>query len=530
MTVFSQHEPTSNTAMPSSIEQLIAHDAVERLAEGDASLFSEQPEVQAAIKARLGWVTLASDTDSILDYLDVLREEASRLAPTDVVLIGMGGSSLSTRVISAVFEQECREVRLHVLDTTCAQDVAKLIGRLPFETTLFIVSSKSGSTTEPIALGDLFFERCIKELSEDGAPSHFIAITDPDTPLSITANEQEWRHTIHARSTVGGRFSALSLFGLVPALYAGIDIERLIESAQTMENICRGEETFANPGAQLACFINDALEEGRDKLMLVFTERYRAFGMWLEQLIAESLGKDGKGVMPIITSPERLGTTLHPDQCVFVMREDEDEMLASWSEKIAEMGPAKEVIINTPYDLGAEFIRWEFAVALLGFLMHVNPFDQPDVAASKEKTKALLSGERYEANPHRIEELPSLVKPGDYICLLAYLPQASASRSALIQIAAKLESHFGVLAIIARGPRYLHSTGQLYKGGPNTGVFIVVGDDKNDCDVELSLRSYSMRDLFNAQRKGDIMSLIERNRRVIAADSLESLAAFVETL
>ena len=512
----------------SSIERLSKSDAVERLAEGDASLFSSAPATQAAIKERLGWITLASDTDDIEEYLQTLREEAHRLRPTDVVLIGMGGSSLSTRVMSAIFAKECGDVRLHVLDTTNVHDVAKMIGRLPFESTLFIVSSKSGSTTEPIALGELFFERSQEELTPEDAAAHFIAITDQGTPLSARAKELGWRHVIHARSSVGGRFSALSLFGLVPTLYAGIDIERLVESAQSMEILCRGEETFANPGAQLASFIFDSYLEGRDKLMLVFPERYRVFGMWLEQLIAESLGKDGKGVIPIISSPERIGSEIHNDQCVFVMHEDCDEDLARWSETTEQTGPLFEITISCPYDMGAEFIRWEFAIALLGFLLEVNPFDQPDVAASKAMTNALLDGEPYKADPLELTELEGIVREGDYICILAYLPQASASRAALIAIASKLEQHFGIPAIIARGPRYLHSTGQLYKGGPNTGIFIVVGDDEDTCDIQLPARDYSMRDLFNAQRKGDIMSLIERGRRVITAQSLEHLSMYAD--
>ena len=527
--MFSHKDSERAVTLPSSIERLIASNAVERLASGDASLFSDNNAEAQQIKERLGWITLASDTDTIEDYLDALREEAHRLSPTDVVLIGMGGSSLSTRVLSSVFAQEASDARVHVLDTTCAQDIAKLIGRLPFESSLIVVSSKSGSTTEPIALGDLFFNLCGQELSPEAAPHHFIAITDEGTPLSESATKRQWRHVIHARNSVGGRFSALSLFGLVPAIYAGIDTERIIETAKVMETHCRGEETYANPGAQLACFINDGLVDNRDKLMLVFPQRYRSFGMWLEQLIAESLGKDGKGVIPIVTSPERVGDSIRSDQCVFVMREDSDEELGSWAERISFTGPVKEVIISNPYDIGAEFVRWEYATALLGFLMGVNPFDQPDVAASKEKTKALLAGEAYEAAPHSIDELPSLIAPRDYLCLLSYLPQEAASKQSLISIASKLEEHFDVPVIIARGPRYLHSTGQLYKGGPNTGVFIIIGDDESACNIHLENKNFSMRDLFNAQRKGDIMSLIERNRRVITVHDLTELTAFTQS-
>lgn len=524
------HQNNNDSLQPSSIETLIAHDAVERLAECDETLFSDNADVQRSIKERLGWVTLASDTDSLEDVLQELRDDAHSLDLSDVVLIGMGGSSLATRVLGCVFEDDCRDVRMHVLDTTCAQDIAKLIGRLNFATTLFIVSSKSGSTTEPIALGELFFHLCEEELSPQEAPKHFIAITDKGTPLSESAEVLNWRHVLFGRDEVGGRFSALSVYGLVPALYGGVDIERLIESARYMETLCRGEETFANPGAQLASYIHDNLRAGRDKLMLVFPEDYRVFGKWLEQLIAESLGKDGKGVIPIITSAERMNGPIRDDACVFVMREDDDGELAFFCEAHEESGPVFEVIIGDNYDIGAEFVRWEFAVALLGFLMGVNPFDQPDVAASKEKTKALLAGEPYVANPHHLNELASLVQPHDYLCLLTYLPHASAERSALIDVATKLEAHFDVPVIITRGPRYLHSTGQLYKGGPNNGVFIVIGDDEYGCNIALKDNEYSMRDLFNAQRKGDIMSLIERGRRVFVVHDLDELTAYVDAL
>jgi len=512
----------------SSIETLIHSDAVERLSERDASLFSHDPLVVEAISERLGWVMLASDTDEVLDFLYELRRETEDADIADVVLLGMGGSSLATRVLSAVLEHP--DVRLHVLDTTCAEDVARLIGRLDFKKTFFIVSSKSGSTVEPITLGELFFHNVARELGTAEAAEHFFAVTDKDTPLSQAAEAQNWRHVVHARESVGGRFSALSMFGLVPAALAGIDFERLVDSAIRMEKLCRGEETFANPGAHLASFLNDCLQEGRNKLMLVLPRHYRPFGMWLEQLVAESLGKDGQGIIPIVTSKNRVGTSIHSDQCVVILRESGDEEFASYAEEIEQLGPVAEFIIDSPYEIGGEFIRWEFAVALVGFLMGVNPFDQPDVASSKAMTNALLRGDEFTAEPSSISELEDLIVPGDYIGILSYLPERAASHTALVESAACLEEKFSVPIIIARGPRYLHSTGQLYKGGPNTGVFIVLGDDDSTCDIELDGKPFTLRELNDAQRKGDIISLIERGRRVISARNLSEIIDYCNSL
>ncbi|MBK5211561.1 MAG: hypothetical protein JJE36_04525 [Coriobacteriia bacterium] len=518
----------ASTNSTSSIETLIHSDAVERLSERDASLFSHDPLIIEAISERLGWVMLASDTDNVLDFLYELRRETEAAHITDVVLLGMGGSSLATRVLSDVLEHP--DVRLHVLDTTCAEDVKRLIGLLDFKKTFFIVSSKSGSTVEPITLGELFFHTVAHELGVAEAAEHFFAVTDKDTPLSRTAEAQKWRHVVHARKSVGGRFSALSMFGLVPAALAGIDFKRLIDSAIRMETLCRGEETFANPGAHLASFLNDCLQEGRNKLMLVLPRRYRPFGMWLEQLVAESLGKDGRGIIPIVTSKNRVGSSIHSDQCVVILHESDDEELVAYTEEIEQLGPVAEFIIDNPYEIGGEFIRWEFAVALVGFLMGVNPFDQPDVASSKTMTNALLQGEKFDVEPSSISELADLIAPGDYIAILSYLPEWAASHTALVESAACLEEKFSVPTIIARGPRYLHSTGQLYKGGPNTGVFIVLGDDDNTCDIELEGKPFTLRELNNAQRKGDIISLLERGRRVISARNLSEIVDYCGTL
>lgn len=526
-----------------AIELLIDANAVERLQDGDASLFSADRAQQDGIEERLGWLTLASDAYDYFEYLTELREEAHARGLTDIVLIGMGGSSLSVRMFDAIVAPEeddsdlsdnagtepnqddtFHAPTLHVLDTTHPRDVAALLTQLAPTTTLVIVSSKSGSTTEPRALGDLFFNHFCEVLGSEEAPHHFVAITDEGSPLDQSALDAHWDRIIHARATVGGRFSALSMFGLVPAAYAGIDFERLIENALPIENLCRGEETFANPGAQLACFLFDAYQNGRDKLFFIVAPRYRAFGLWLEQLIAESLGKDGRGIIPLVTEQSRVGNTLPADACAIIMRDADDEFLERYGEELEASGPVTEFTLNSPHDIAGECVRWEYATALLGFLMGLNPFDQPDVAASKAQTVALLEGAPYEGTPHDSRSLPQLIHEGDYLALLSYLPNAEADMDRLLDCARSLEERYMRPVLVAQGPRYLHSTGQLFKGGPNRGVFLMVGNTAPGADdITLVNRPYTLAQLIDAQRKGDMMSLLARGRRVVTAQSLEDL-------
>lgn len=522
----------------SSIELLSHADAITRLSEGDVTLFSDDREVQALISERLGWITLASDAHSLLESLKDLSEETIASGITDIVLLGMGGSSLAARVIDEVLacnayplgpDSAC-DVRLHVLDTVCPEDVARLLGRISFSSSLIIVASKSGTTTEPITLSEIFFGQATEELGPCAA-QHFIAITDEGTPLMEAALAQHWRQVITSPENVGGRFSALSVFGLVPASMQGLDGSRLVDSAVKMEAQCRYEEAFANPAAQLASFIGDAVGEGRNQLFLVIDERLKEFGLWVEQLVGESLGKQGRGVIVLNTSPDRLAQVHQGNACVITIGlEDGPEIFEQvrealhFSERELDYY-LTEYALHTPFDIGAEFVRWEFATALLGFLTGVNPFDQPDVMASKLQTREFLEGAKDSYNDRPLATFAEEVKrsPDDYIALLVYGPRNQSFLHEVHEAGLELERRFGLPVMMAEGPRYLHSIGQLLKGGPNSCICIVIGQHIKTVDIEIHSTPYTLDDLWKAQRRGDIESLVEAGRRVFTASSIKRM-------
>ena len=514
----------------SAIERLTALDAIERLSEQDASLFTAEIAEQEMVAERLGWVSLAEDTADVAEQLRSLRDVARERQVTTVVLVGMGGSSLATHVMASVVGGGFAD--LLVADTTCPEDLVRLVATLDFEHALIVVASKSGTTAEVGVIGSILFDRAAMALGHDEACRRFVAISDSDTPLARHAAEQGWWQVVEARSSVGGRFSALSMFGLVPSALAGIDFELIVERAVAAERGCRTSETFANPAAQLASFIYDAYQDGRDKLVLVFSDQYRPFGLWLEQLIAESLGKDGRGIVPIVTTRERYGTSIADDHLVVVLRTDDDDDLAGYRNLLEQTGPVVRFTIDDPHDIGAEFVRWEFAVALLGVLMGVNPFDQPDVEVAKRATRAALAGELPTTDTLPLDALVTTVRPSDYLAILAYLPNDSHTAAELERLASLLEGALKVPVTIQMGPRYLHSTGQLHKGGPSSAVFVVVGGCTEaagfappQADLPVPGEAYTLRTLFDAQRAGDISSLVLLGRRVFVADSIAAVRA-----
>lgn len=523
----------------SCIEILSHADAISRLSEGDATLFSDEQEVRDAISERLGWVTLASDAQEELSFYKDLSEDIARESITDIILLGMGGSSLAALVIDKVLDRtECTSggasaacgVRLHVLDTICPEEVARVLGRVSFAHSLVIVASKSGTTIEPITLSDIFFTQAVLELGPQAA-EHFIAITDEGTPLMEAALAQQWRRIITTPDNVGGRFSALSPFGLAPAAMQGLDVSRLVDSAVKMEGSCRFEQAFANPAAQLASFIGDAVADGRDQLLLIIDERLHEFGLWAEQLVGESLGKEGRGVIVLNTSPERLSHVRQDNTCVITLGlQDRPELFAQVRRALNlsddNLGHyLAEYALHSPFDIGAEFVRWEFATALLGFLTGVNPFDQPDVAASKLRTREFLDGTKDSYDDKPLSGLAEDVKqsPDDYIALLVYGPRTHEFISGVHDAGLEIEQRFGLPVMIAEGPRYLHSVGQLLKGGPNSCICIIIGQHDTTVDIEIHSAPYTLDDLWKAQRRGDIESLLEAGRRVYTASSIHRM-------
>jgi transaldolase/glucose-6-phosphate isomerase len=414
----------------------------------------------------LGWLDEPKRMLERVDELCRFAEEARTRFET-FVLLGMGGSSLAPEVLKRTFGVRT----LHVLDTTHPAMIRHAQEQLDLERTMFIVSSKSGTTLETLSHFDYFW-------SEVGSGEQFIAITDPGSALEQLAAERGIR-VFAGEPTIGGRYSALSPFGIVPASLMAIDIERLLANADRMAEACRGE---ANPGLQLGLELGDGWRAGRDKVCIPQTDG--RFGLWAEQLIAESTGKQGKGLVP--APGER------PD------------------------GPDRqeaEVHLADAYSIGGEFFRWEFAVAVAGSILEINPFDQPDVQAAKDKTNEVLaSGQEPVLEPAgSLDELIEQAEPPNYIAIQAFIDP---SREGELKPLADRARETGCVVTQGLGPRYLHSTGQLHKGGPPTGLFVQVVDEPGD-ELPIPGREFGFRGLIRAQAEGDFRSLRERGRRIV---------------
>jgi transaldolase/glucose-6-phosphate isomerase len=412
----------------------------------------------------LGWLDEPLRMQELLDSVLAFGNDViSAGAIDDYVVLGMGGSSLAPEVMGRAFGAE----HFHVLDTTHPKAIRALEGRIDPGRTLFIAASKSGTTLETRSHTAYF-------LSKGG---QFAAVTDPDSELESFAKKNSFLRVFHGEPTIGGRYSALSPFGIVPAVLMGIDCRRLLERAVEMREACRGAE--GNPGLALGLELGEGWSLGRDKVVF---DDVSGFGLWAEQLIAESTGKHGKGLVPAPgESPE--GTDRQ----------------------------AQEVRLPDPYELGQEFFRWEFGVAVAGSVLGINPFDQPDVQAAKDKTNEVLAGGDVTLEPEgSADELFASAQPGDYICVQAFIDPA---REAELQPLIDRARATGCVVTHGLGPRYLHSTGQLHKGGPNTGCFLQVVDEQGD-ELRIPGRDFGFARLIRAQAAGDYEALKERGRRV----------------
>ena len=442
-------------------------DLIDRIWERDPTTWTGADEARW-----LGW----------LDEPRRMRERVAELAAftagladdglDTVVLLGMGGSSLAPEVLRRTFRVE----GFHVLDTTHPAAIRALEASLDLERTLFVSASKSGSTLETRSHTDYFWERTGKR----GAA--FAAVTDPGSELEKLAQERGFRHVFPGEPTIGGRYSALSPFGIVPAGLMGIDVDRLLTNAERMADDCRLDE--GNPGFELGRQLGAGWQEGRDKVCI--RETPGGFGLWAEQLIAESTGKQGKGLIP---APGE-----SPDGA------DRQDAAPQ---------------VDDPYALGAEFFRWEFAVAVAGAYLEINPFDQPDVQAAKDKTSEVLAtGKEPEVEPEgSVDELLARADEGDYVCVQAFVEPSDANDRRIAGLVQTLRDRSGLVVTHGYGPRYLHSTGQLHKGGPNTGLFLQVVDDPGE-ELAIPGRPFGFRRLIRAQAAGDFASLKERGRRV----------------
>lgn len=524
----------------SALDRLITADAPARLRAHDATLYSDDPAVQAEAGAFMGWTDLGAQAEVVLPRIESLAGDALCEGTTDVVLLGMGGSSLAALVMSRVLPDG--GARLHVLDTTSPITVGRVLAELDPATTLYLVSSKSGGTIEPNSLAAIFSAAAAEKLGPEVANKRFVAITDPGSSLEALAAREGWRATISTPPSVGGRFSALTAFGLVPAALTGADVRELAVRARAMEAAC-ALSTAENPGAQLAAFIGDAYETGHDKLTVVASPALASFGLWVEQLVAESLGKLGRGVVPVVELSTGTPLGYGPDRAIVVVRYDTDARLAEWTLDERPRRPVIELVLTDPLDLGAEFVRWEHAVALAGFLLGVNPFDQPNVAEAKAATSAVLDGSASAPKPDvAIDDVEltfagSLPTPnhtehsvstavghaiaalgaGDYLAILAYLPDDEVLLEPLRRTVLRLAEQTGAAVCLELGPRYLHSTGQLHKGGPNSGVFLLVST-RDGADIEVPGQQWGLGALHRAQAEGDLVTLAASGRRTLRID------------
>jgi hypothetical protein len=446
-----------------------------------------------------------------------LREGADR-----VLVLGMGGSSLAPLVFASSFPRRGGWPALEVLDSTDPSSVLAAAQASPPERTIYVVSSKSGTTLEP----NLFFDWFYEHAGKDG--SRFVVITDPGTPLQEVAQSRGVEVTVLADRTIGGRYSALSPFGIVPATLAGFDVNELLRRAKRLADACHDPDPETNPGASLGAAMGALALEGRDKITLSVGTPVHRFGMWLEQLIAESTGKEGKGILPVEGEP-LAGPDAYGDDRFFVSIGDREGKL----DDLARAGhPVAQLEISDALDLGAQMFRWEFATAIAGSLLGIDPFDQPNVQEAKDRTNEILAGQGGDRGKPAFDSVDGLlasIKPGDYFATTAYIPSTPGNEDRLDRIRIPVRDAKRVATTVGFGPRFLHSTGQLHKGGPDTGVFLQITAEPA-AKLPVPGRPWSFEQVIAAQAAGDLAALESRGRRALGVHlpdsdrALDSLA------
>lgn len=522
---------------------------VPRLSDEDASLWSDDAGQRAEIADLLGWIRIAERLEPEADAISEWAARASA-AIDDVVLLGMGGSSLAPEVMAAMLPAAARRPRLTVLDSTDPATVRRVGAAIDLARTLFIVASKSGGTLETATLYATFRAR-YEERGDRDAGSHFIAITDPGTSLAQRASDEGFARTFLNDPRIGGRYSALSYFGLVPAALVGLDIAAVLRGAVEFGRAAlRQTDIESNSAVQLGLALGALAQRGRDKLSLALSPTTAPLGAWIEQLVAESTGKHGLGVVPV--DGEALGeSSVYGEDRVFVGVSVGDEALDGL-DALAEAGhPVIRLTLSDVHDLGAEFWRWELATAVAGWVLGINPFDQPNVEESKANTARVLEGVMDGASPLRDEAAAETggalrvsgapgttaaeavraflgeTAAGDYVSIHAYLDRTPAHEARLRQIQTSIRDRTKLATTLGFGPRFLHSTGQLHKGGPNRGVFMQITCDHRE-DVPIPGEAYGFATLIDAQAEGDLRSLRDKERRVLRLAASEPTAALNE--
>ena len=487
------------SAVDARLKRLAKEKVVERIWANDHTVWKPDP---AEITNRLEWLTVPGDMERHIGELTAFAGAVRADGFTTAVVLGMGGSSLAPEVLATEFGGAAGGLELLVLDTTDPAQILELERGIDLAKTLFIVASKSGGTVETRSHFDYFWEKL-----PDG--KHYVVITDAGSSLEAAGQARSVRRIFRNPPGIGGRYSALSYFGLVPAALIGVDLPSLLASARDMALACgpalpAGE----NPGAWLGAVLGEAALAGRDKVTFVLPEAHAALGYWLEQLIAESTGKEGHGIVPVEGEPLGAPGVYGADRLFVAFGEHP---------RLAKIEAAGHPVVRLPAamgtDLGREFFRWEFATAVAGQILGINPFDQPNVQEAKDLTAKVLAGEEFDSSTATLAETLACVKPGDYIAINAYLPRNAKTMARLAAVRLRLRDQYHVATTVGFGPRFLHSTGQLHKGGANNGVFLqVVTDDPTD--VAIPGKPYTFRTLKAAQSLGDLASLKSHGRRV----------------
>jgi transaldolase/glucose-6-phosphate isomerase len=548
------------TSVKDVLEDWRKNGKVRRLWHADASLWTESDEAKW-----LGWLNIVDDQIKGVAALENLARDVRSAGFSDVLLLGMGGSSLGPEVFAETFGSKPGYPKLHVLDSTDPAQVKSFENRVNLKNTLFLVSSKSGSTLEPNIFKAYFFEKAREAVGAAEAPRRFIAITDPGSKVERMAREEGFRAVFHGLPSIGGRYSVLSNFGMVPAAAIGIEPRAFLENTAEMVRSCSASSPpIENPGVILGAIMGVCQRNGRDKVTVVASQGIADFGAWLEQLLAESTGKIGKGIVPVDAEPVGPPAVYGNDRLFAYLRlasdvdAEQDRAIAALE---AAGQPVVRIVVSDPMQIGQEFFRWEMATAVAGSVIGINPFDQPDVEASKVKTRELCAayeqtgqlppeapfftgdGIQLFADPRNEGELKphatsltAVLKAhlgrataGDYVAILAYINRTSAHIETLQGLRRRIRDTKKLATCLGFGPRFLHSTGQAYKGGPNSGVFLQV-TCVDAVDLPIPGAKYSFSIVKAAQARGDFDVLAERGRRALRIHLPADVEAGLKTL
>ena len=530
-----------------SAKTLVKECVASRLHGRDASLYGFSDEARACAEQYMGWTDLASNPPYPLEKIQAFADSIIEQGLKTVVLIGQGGSTQAPMTITKYNKPDSSKITFKTLDSDSPVRVRAILAEVKPETTLFIISSKSGGTIETRLALRAVRDDVANSISPEGLAKHLVDVTDPGSDLERQAREEGWGAVFSGEPSVGGRFSALSVFGLLPAALVGVDLHEFMEHAVNAERQC-SEDAIDNPAIGLASFLYDNYLQGRNKFSFLTQKRGRVLGLWIEQLVAESLGKDGQGILPNIEVDSLLLTKDPGDRSVIVYQTQNNlwderrnfEMSLSYIDPTI---PRANFKIDSVMELAEHFVMWEYAIAMCGYLMRVCPFDQPDVASAKAAVLDILRDGQPapdfvqdflgEVNMGEVEvrlspcfkdctdvcgalrALLGSIQPGDFFALNAFLPfTGEGRREALETIHHGVADKRGVVSCLEVGPRYLHSTGQLHKGGPNCGVFLILSADELK-DIPLGQEAESLGSLAKAQASGDLVTLADRGRRCV---------------